>query len=479
MQMLFDFDTAQRRPRIISPCLAEIREIFSVEDKAAVFIRRRLGKHIPVRKYAITPTGYFDLPFYDTIYNTVKRKFPSVEITATKAFNTVAATQPIAEEPLELSLKPRDYQYQATQTALQNGKGIIVLPTSAGKTLVLAIISHTCFSLHNHRVLILVPNLQLVHQTYKEFVDVGISSKNVSIWTGSNEYQHTPIVIANNQILLSKTTNTSILDTFDVLLADECHKFASATKIIKLVKTMKIKHMFGLTGSLPESEYDVWSLNRIFGEIIYFKKSEELRKQKFISKVRVVALEIEYKFIPDFTKASMADPTAGFVEELEWLQTNEFRNTIISKLTDKLQTNTLVLVDRIAHGEHLLKWLKETTSKQVYFVRGSIEVEEREQIRKLMEKSNDVICIAVSKIFATGISIKNLHNVIFASIGKARIKIIQSIGRSLRLHHTKKMATIFDIADVSLIYGARHFAERKNLYESEKIPLITQTVVEK
>ena len=95
-----------------------------------------------------------------------------------------------------------------------------------------------------------------------------------------------------------------------------------------------------------------------------------------------------------------------------------------------------------------------------------------------MEEKNEIVCIAISKIFSTGISIKNLHNIIFAAIGKARIKIIQSIGRSLRLHHSKEIATIFDIADSSLTYGFKHYQERKRLYDSEKIPVIENKLVE-
>jgi len=99
-------------------------------------------------------------------------------------------------------------------------------------------------------------------------------------------------------------------------------------------------------------------------------------------------------------------------------------------------------------------------------------------MRKIMEETSGVVCIAISKIFSTGISIKNLHNIVFAAIGKARIKIIQSIGRSLRLHHTKETATIFDIADVCLIYGQKHFDERARLYLSETIPIISTKLTE-
>ena len=237
--------------------------------------------------------------------------------------------------------------------------------------------------------------------------------------------------------------------------------------------------MVGFTGSLPENKFDFWSINRIFGPVIYYKKSVELREDKYISKVRVVGLELTYKTIPKFTKPSMSEPTAGYEEEITWLHTNSFRNSVISRLVNKLDTNTLVLVDRIAHGEHLLEHLKANTDKQVFFIQGSIEVEEREDLRRLMEETSGVVCIAISKIFSTGISIKNLHNIIFAAIGKARIKIIQSIGRSLRLHHTKQIATIFDVADVCLNYGYKHYEERKRLYQTENIPLTTTELLEK
>ena len=79
-------------------------------------------------------------------------------------------------------------------------------------------------------------------------------------------------------------------------LVSNCHKLATATKISILVKALKPEHMFAFTGSLPENRFDVWSINRIFGSVIYHKKSIELRQDKYISKVRVVALEV-YKTI--------------------------------------------------------------------------------------------------------------------------------------------------------------------------------------
>ncbi len=480
MEVLFDFDSVARKPRIVSEYLNEIRELFSIEDKAQAFLRRRLGRNIPVRKYAITNKGYFDFPFYEELRDRIKIKFPSLEIKTSQAFLDISKVESISDTPIPLGvLTPRDYQLESASLALQKGRGIIVLPTSAGKTLVVSLIANTVLIEKNFNILILVPDIQLVSQTYGDLLEYGIEESLISKWTGNHEFKDTKIVIANNQILLSEKQDKSVLNNFQCVIVDEAHKLHSAQQISKLVKGLKCKHIFGLTGSLPENKFDIWSLNRIFGSIIYHLKSIDLRKENYISNVRVVSLEIQYKNVPEFERASMSNPTAEYEAETTWLHTSEYRNNLISKLINKLDTNTLVLVDRIAHGEYLLEYLKSKTDKQIFFVQGSVEVEERDKIKQIMEAQTGVVCIAISRIFSTGISIKNLHNIIFAAIGKARIKIIQSIGRSLRLHHTKEMATIFDIADVSLTYGFKHFEERKRLYESEKIPLISTKLVER
>jgi superfamily II DNA or RNA helicase len=479
MEVLFDYDTVARKPKISSEYLEQIREHFSVEDKAMVFLRRRLGRNMPVRKYAITNKGYFDLPFFDEICSETKLKFPSLQLKISQKLSQIIEVKSISNKPNELNLTPRDYQLESATEALQKGKGVVVLPTSAGKTLTIALIAKTAVDEKDNNVLILVPDIQLVQQTFQDFLDYGIPENLISKWTGSYEFSPTKIVVANNQILLSEKQDKEVLERFQTVIVDECHKLATAEKISKLVKALKCNHIFGFTGSLPENKFDVWSINRIFGSVIYHKKSIELRQDKFISKVRVVGLEMNYKDIPNFTRPSMSEPTAGYEEETTWLHTNEYRNEVIAKLINKLDTNTLILVDRIVHGEHLLEFLKSKTDKQIYFIQGSVEVEEREKMRSLMEETSGVVCIAISKIFSTGISIKNLHNIVFAAIGKARIKIIQSIGRSLRLHHTKQIATIFDIADVCLTYGYKHFEERKRLYETENIPLTITELVEK
>ena len=224
MNVLFDFDSVRRMAKIVSPVLPEIREIMSVEDKAQFFMKKRLGRNIPTRKYAVTPQGFFDIPLFDELCRQIKSAFPSAQIDATETFMERLKTPKIAHSitPLPLKFDPYDYQQESVEEALAVGRGVIVLPTSAGKTVVAALLSNTCVTSSDRNVLILVPNTHLVAQTFKDFIEYGVDESLFSMWSGDNDYQSTRIVIANNQILLSKSQDTSVLKRFGLVIADEC-----------------------------------------------------------------------------------------------------------------------------------------------------------------------------------------------------------------------------------------------------------------
>ena len=471
VQVTFDYDTSRKRGIIVSDYLPNIREHFSVEDKQQVFKRRyAIGYRPQTRQYAITPQGRFEPRLLFSILEFLQSQDIQFNIELTDKFRDVIAIPTLKEELVKLNLDPRDYQEESVVAAIKNKSGVIVLPTSAGKTLVIALLVKSIQHQHDCKALILVPDIQLVAQTYSDFIEYGISESEITKWTGSTKpNKEAKIVISNAQILLSEKQDLSLLKDIKLLVIDEVHKIRYGNKINKVVEQIPALFRYGLTGTLPDNKIDQWNIFGKIGRVIYFKQSADLREQKYISQVHVAALKLHYQNIPQFTTASMYNPTAGYEEEITWLQTNKFRNKIITKLVNKADKNTLIMVDRIAHGEELLKVLQENTTKEVHFVHGAIEIEEREMIRKLMEKQDNVVCIAISKIFSTGINIKNLHNIIFAAIGKARIKIIQSIGRSLRKHISKKQATIFDIWD-NLRYGNKHVVERLALYDREQIP---------
>jgi superfamily II DNA or RNA helicase len=162
------------------------------------------------------------------------------------------------------------------------------------------------------------------------------------------------------------------------------------------------------------------------------------------------------------------DEKTEYQREMDFSISNSFRNGIICTIAKATKSNTLIMVDRIFHGEELFRLLNAEGHKKVHFIQGDVEVSQREEIRKLMESESDVICIAISSIFSTGINIKNIHNIIFCTPGKAKVKLIQSIGRGLRLHKDKTQLTVYDIAD-EFKYSNRHMEKRLKLYNQENI----------
>ena len=136
-----------------------------------------------------------------------------------------------------------------------------------------------------------------------------------------------------------------------------------------------------------------------------------------------------------------------YKEELDFIYDSHTRNDLIHKLCNKLNNNILLLVNHIRHGEILEEYLRKIEHKQIFFIRGEVEVDQREKIKSIMENSSNVVCIAISAIFSTGVNVKNLHNIIFAAGGKSFIRTVQSIGRGLRKHDTKDKLIIIDLCD--------------------------------
>lgn len=258
------------------------------------------------------------------------------------------------------------------------------------------------------------------------------------------------------------------------LLVSNCHGLRRGNEINKIFKLIKTNNRFGFTGTMPPSMIDQWNIISKIGPVLYEEKTLDLKDKKYVSDFEIMIFNILHQNIPKFS-INYARPAEQYNKELEYLLTNERRNEIISKIAKRTQKNTVIMVDRIEHGIRIREKIMELyaedrhliSDRPIYFIQGSTEMEEREAIRALMSERDDVIVIAVSKIFSTGINIPNLHNIIFATAGKAKIKIMQSIGRALRLHPTKSMATIFDIAD-NTKYGKVHLKERIALYEKEK-----------
>jgi len=467
-----DFHNDQKKLMVINcetDVLELIRHHFSCPNPAAI----ARNKFTPKRLYAITPTGRFESGLLSVIIDYLVKEnlnfYISDEIKKSKIVLNPSQIYP-------LGVPYREYQESAIGTAIRSNNGVIVVGTGGGKTLLCAgLIKNLRIVLNDPtaKVLVTVPTIQLVEQTAADFKEYGLTG--ISKWSGKNKLDHDAnIIVAGTQYLVGKNTDLSILSDVKIVLCDECHVLKKGNELNNIFKFIDTPFKFGLTGSLPPEKIDQWNINGKLGPIIFEKKTDELKKGEYVSDFQIYLIDIDhgktnFPFNPN-------SPTSKYENELAFLISCKKRNDIIAKLTHKINKNTIIMVDRILHGEELLKSLQEICSDSpVYFIQGSTEIEDREKIKKLMEEQSNVIVVAVSKIFSTGINIPNLHSIIFASAGKAKIKIVQSIGRALRLHPTKEKAYIFDIAD-NTYYGKLHKEERKKLYAAENYPYVEKKI---
>ena len=489
----FDLDKTGNYGYITGEHINDIREFFSVKNEGARFARMK-GRFIPSRTYAITPGGRFDpCLFFEISKFLLQNDFcKQDDIRASKEF--IQAILPAQEtyhknisytkEPFNnLTLELRDYQKAIVTKCLETGRGVVVLATAGGKTLIMASLLSNFFHLKNNfKCLLIVPDLGLVEQTYADFNSYSVPFLSRK-WTGSNpldssKNESSNVIIANLGILQSENSDLSWLENIDLIIVDEVHKLRRGNKVNNILKNIKTNIRFGFTGTLPEDKLDQWNIIGKIGPIIYEKNSFQLRTERYISNVSANILEILYKNTPPDIK-EIVNPSEKYRVELEFLFTNPFRNNALAVVCNNAPNNVLVLIDYIKHGEELYNHLsKFCNRKKVFFIRGEVEVSDREKVKELMEKSNNIICVAISKIFSTGVNIKNLHFIVFAGGGKAKIKTIQSIGRGLRLHEAKDRLYIIDIAD-QLTYGKRHQLKRQSLYEQEKIPFTIKKIIEK
>jgi len=470
--VIFDYDAKKNMAQVTGDHFDEIREHFSVQNEAAKYARFR-NRFAASRRYVITPQGRFEPGLFHEINKFVKNNTTDTKIHIQDSLRQVVHpgyNDVYREDRAKLALELRDYQQNIVDVCLKRGRGVTILATAGGKTLTIANLIENIYKKNKQlKCLLLVPDLGLVNQTYSDFLEYRTTFTH-SKWTGNNKLDMgSNIIIANMGILQSDKSDTSWIQDVDMLIVDEVHKLRKDNKINKLIKKISTPHKFGFTGTMPEKKIDQWNILGKIGPVLYERSSYQLRQDDYVARARVQVIRIEYNDKPPIFPADRYDPSAKFRREGEFLLKNKFRNSIINKLCNNFNNNGLIMVDYIAHGEELFGILKsQCKNKRVFFIRGEVAVDERDKIRQLMETTSDVICVAISKIFSTGINIKNLHYIVFAGGGKAKVKIIQSIGRGLRLHTDKKGVIIIDIADM-LHYSNQHYMKRLTLYKGEKI----------
>jgi superfamily II DNA or RNA helicase len=362
------------------------------------------------------------------------------------------------------SHEPRDYQIQGVYDALKYKRKLLLSPTASGKSLMIyAVVRY--FVEHGKNILLVVPTTSLVEQMYKDFEDYGWNSEQYchKVYGGNERVSEKQVTISTWQSIYKLDKN--YFNKFDVVIGDEAHQFKSKSLVNIMSKLHDAKYRFGFTGTLDGSQTHKLVLEGLFGPTYKLIKTDELIKKGFLSKLKIKVLLL------DHPEHKLND----YEEEVQYLIGNERRNKFIKNLALSLKGNTLILFSRVAtHGEPIYNLINSHVSenRRIFFIHGGVDTEERELVRKITEEESNAIIVASYGTFSTGINIRNLHNVVFASPSKSRIRNLQSIGRVLRKGKEKISATLYDIAD-NLTYKGRknytlnHLIERIKVYNEE------------
>lgn len=440
-----------------------LRDKFSVVNP--VYIRRRWEP----RKYAITPSGAFQLGLWHEIKSLIDDLPTPVICTMTAEFKAQFSPK-IPYDNIEdiPGFTYYDYQKEMIRQFLENGRGIGILGTSGGKTLICGGFCKTILAKNpNAKILIVVPNVGLLNQTYGDFINK-FKIDNITTWgDGTLPDMSKNIVVANNAILLSDIkASVKRFEDFDIVIVDEVHTIGDrSNKINKVIHNIKTPNKFGVTGTLPDKMLAAWNIIGKIGPILIEETSYDIRQKGTATEVEVRVLLCKHGKIPHIITIDPNKPTAYYDNESLYLYTHKGRNDLIMKVAEQLKGNVLIIVDKLVHGNELLKY---KTKKKLFFINGKMKVPERKAIQDRMETEDDIIAIAMAQIFSVGISVNNLPYVIFTAIGKSNIRVSQSIGRSMRKHARKKKSYIFDVADNSE-YSLDHLKKRLKLYKDEKI----------
>jgi superfamily II DNA or RNA helicase len=374
-------------------------------------------------------------------------------------------------DTLKLPYEVRDYQLKAFVQAIRNRRLLILSPTGSGKSLIIYMIIRQLQDAGIKKGLLVVPTTSLVEQMNSDFKAYGYDVDKYCHrqYAGKEKDTSHFLNITTWQSIYNR--ESEYFEQFDFVIGDESHLFKAKSLSTIMSGLVNAKYRIGTTGTLDGTQTHKLVLEGLFGPVYQTTTTKELIDNKHLSELKIKCLILKYP-----TEICKESKKWDYQKEMNYIVANKARNQFIKNLTLSLNGNTLVLFQLVEkHGKELYENIRDSAGKKrrVFFVYAKTDTDEREAIRGITEKESDAIIVASYGTFSTGINIQNLHNVVFASPSKSKIRNLQSIGRGLRKGDNKSTATLFDISDDFRIDShvnttLKHFSERVKIYDGEK-----------
>lgn len=368
---------------------------------------------------------------------------------------------PVEGQPVTL----RDYQIDIVNKFLETPQCLQEIATGAGKTLITAALSERVEKYG--RSIVIVPNKDLVKQTYADYVNLGL---DVGVYFGDKKDLGKTHTICTWQSLnsikkrfrdgLSELSLADFAEDVVCVIVDEVHQAkADVLKDLLTREFANIPLRWGLTGTIPKADHEFVSLQASLGEVVNKLAASELQDMGVLSQCHVNVVQM--KEVAEYD---------NYQSELTYLTTNKDRMEYISDLITKVANtgNTLVLVDRIKAGEMICENIEGAK-----FVYGNTK--DRKTTYDEINESDNSITVATYGVAAVGINIPRIFNLVLIEPGKSFVRVIQSIGRGIRKASDKDHVLIWDITSTAK-FSKRHLTERKKFYKEANYPFTVEKV---
>ena len=361
----------------------------------------------------------------------------------------------------------RDYQVEAINNFLDHPQSLQQIATGAGKTITTATLSHMIEPYG--RSLIIVPNKSLVEQTEEDYINCGL---DVGVYFGDRKMlgkTHTICTWQSLNILDKKNKDGSavlslaeFLDGVSTVIVDEVHM--AKAEVLKNLLTRNLKNApirWGLTGTVPKEKFEFESIHASLGPVIGQISAKELQDKGVLSQCHVNVCQL-------IDTVAHSD----YQSELKYLTTNEARLAYIAKMMIKISQsgNTLILVDRISAGKLLEELIPNST-----FVSGAVKVKDRKETYDTIKEGMNEVIIATYGVASVGLNIPRIFNMVLLEPGKSFVRVIQSIGRGVRIAKDKDFVQIWDLTSTCK-YAKRHLTQRKKFYKEAEYPFTIEKI---
>jgi DNA repair protein RadD len=379
----------------------------------------------------------------------------------------------------------RDYQKTAVQNAVKffqkkRDPAMIVLPTGAGKSLVIAELARIA----KGRVLILAHVKELIEQNYEKYRSYDLSAGIFSASLGKKDRDQKAIFGSVQSV--ARASDEFFWD-FSLLVIDECHRVAEegATQYQEVIKKLQDRNPTLCILGLTATPYRL-GLGWIYeysqtGEIktdkkCFFKQCVYELPLSYMIKNRYLTTPVKVDIpVTSYDFSELTDTDREFtVSEVEEILKSQKRLTpfIIKNIVDITERyhrqGVMIFSSSVRHAEEIMSYLPVEDSRLIL---GDTEMKDRNQIVEDFKKRKFKYLVNVS-VLTTGFDAPHVDVIAILRPTQSNSLYQQIVGRGLRLSNDKKECYVLDYTGMGHDIYAPEISDKRPHSDSVPVKVI-------